>query len=118
MAAIVDAKSLYDNSQREQYSKAEKRSALEICVIKGSLDSMDGECRWIPHERNPVDPLTKLNGNALPLLQLMKTHKFQLQEEAQVLKERKEFREATGRIHDRIDGRRTNLNQLRKWRMM
>ena len=34
MAAITDAKSLYDNLVREQYSGAEKRAALEMCVIK------------------------------------------------------------------------------------
>jgi len=40
IAAITDAKSLYDNLVREQYSGAEKRAALEICVIKDSLDSL------------------------------------------------------------------------------
>ena len=51
MAAICDAKSLYDNLNREQYSAAEKRAALEICVIKDSLDSLNGSARWIPHEK-------------------------------------------------------------------
>ena len=41
LAAVTDAKSLYDNLVREQYSGAEKRAALEMCVIKDSLDSLE-----------------------------------------------------------------------------
>ena len=68
MAAITDAKSLYDNLTREQYSGAEKRSALEICVIRDSLASLGGAARWVPHEENPVDCMTKLKGNTSRML--------------------------------------------------
>ena len=60
LLAVTDAKSMYDNLTREQYTGAEKRAALEICVIRDSLDSMNGICRWVPHEENPVDCMTKL----------------------------------------------------------
>ena len=64
IAAITDATSLYENLVREQYSGTEKRSALEICVIRDSLESLGGSARWVPHEQNPVDCMTKLKGNA------------------------------------------------------
>ena len=65
IAAITDAKSLYDNLTREQYAGAEKRSALEICVIRDSLESLGGCARWVPHDRNPTDCFTKLKGNVI-----------------------------------------------------
>ena len=63
-----------DNLTREQYIGAEKRASLEICVIRDSLDSMDGVCRWAPHVENPVVCMTKLKGNAARMLQMFRTH--------------------------------------------
>ena len=96
MAAITDAKSLYDNLVREQYSGAEKRAALEMCVIKDSLESLGGTARWVPHDLNPTDCMTKLKGNASQMLQLLRTGRYRLTEEAAELVKRKEYREATG----------------------
>ena len=99
--AITDAKSLYDNLNREQYTKAEKRAALEVCVIKDSLDSMDGAVFWFPHDRNPTDCLTKLKGNTQQLLHLMKTARFKLTDVDKDMEGRKEYRIATGRRNPR-----------------
>ena len=55
LLAVTDAKSMYGNLTRRQYTGAEKRAALEICVIRDCLDSMNGICRWVPREENPVD---------------------------------------------------------------
>ena len=52
---VTDAKSMYVNLTREQYTGAEKWAALEVCVIRNSLDSMNGVSRWVTHEENPVD---------------------------------------------------------------
>ena len=60
LASITDAKSLFDNLMQQQYTGAEKRAALEICVIRDSLESLGGRVRWVPHDRNPADCLTKL----------------------------------------------------------
>ena len=46
LAAVTDAKSLFNNLMQEQYTGAEKRAALEICVIRDSLDSLGGKARW------------------------------------------------------------------------
>ena len=83
LAAVTDAKSMYDNLTREQYSGAEKRAALELCVIKDSLQSLGGTARWVPHERNPVDCMTKVKGNAVTMLLLLKTARFRLTAESE-----------------------------------
>ena len=54
LATITDAKSLYDNLMQEQYTGPQKRAALEICVIRDSLESLGGRARWVPHDRNPA----------------------------------------------------------------
>ena len=78
LAVVTDAKSMYDNLVREQYSGAEKRAALELCVIKDSLDSLGGLPRWVPHDKNPVDCMTKVKGNAVTMLTLLKTARYRL----------------------------------------
>ena len=97
MAAIIDAKSLYDNLNREQYSGAERRAALEVCVIRDSLEALGGRARWVPHEENPVDCLSKLKGNTSRLLQLLRDYSFCLISEDQELERRKNYREQTGK---------------------
>ena len=81
MASITDAKSLYDNCVQEQYTGAERRAALEICVFRDSLESMDGTAHWVPHQENPSDCLTKMRGNAQRLLKLMRDAKYKLVDE-------------------------------------
>ena len=44
---VTDAKSLYDALIQEQYTGAEKRAALEICVIRDSLDSLGGQAKYL-----------------------------------------------------------------------
>lgn len=51
LATIMDVRRLYDNVAREQYTAAQKRAALEICVIRDSLESLGGAARMIPHDR-------------------------------------------------------------------
>ena len=72
MAAICDVKSMYGNLMREQFTGAGQRSALDICVIRDSLKSLDGQVRWIPHEENSVDALTKIGGDSACLLGMLK----------------------------------------------
>ena len=99
--AVTDAKSLYDNLVKEATSQAEKRAGLEICVCRESLDELNGQARWFPHHQNPTDCLTKLGGNSAKLLELLRTNRLCLQNEEQVLAERKEYRETTGKQNPR-----------------
>ena len=101
IAAITDAKSLYDNLTKEQYTGAEKRSALEICVIRDSLDSLGGSARWVPHEENPVDCMTKLKGNSSRMIQMLTTSSYQLTREQEEMVKRKEYRDTTGQRNPR-----------------
>jgi hypothetical protein len=96
LLAVTDAKSMYDNLTREQYTGAEKRAAVEICAIRDSLDSMIGISRWVPHEENPVGCMTKLKGNAVRMLEMFRTHRYRLVGEADELEHRRKYREATG----------------------
>ena len=50
--AVTDAKSLYDNLVKEATCQAEKRAGLEICVCRESLDELNGQARWFPHDQN------------------------------------------------------------------
>ena len=67
-----------------------------MCAIKKSLESLGDAARWVPHEVNPTDCMTKLKGNASQMLQLLRTGRYRLTEEAAELVKRKEYREATG----------------------
>ena len=98
---ITDAKSLYDNLMQEQYTGAEKRAALEICVIRDSLESLGGRARWIPHDRNPADCLTKLRGNAEAMLKLLRDGSYQLVAEEDEMAARAAYRDATGKQNPR-----------------
>ena len=98
---MTDAKSLYDCLNREQFASTEKRAALEIAVIRDSLESLGGQCRWFPHELNPTDGLTKLKGNIQPLLHMMKTAKLRITGEKEEMERRKAYRLATGKRNPR-----------------
>ena len=76
-------------------------AALEICVIRDSLESLGGSCRWVPHEQNPVDGMTKLKGNTARLLELLQTGSYKLTMEDSELAARKEYRAQTGKRNPR-----------------
>ena len=64
LLAVSDSKSLYDNATREQFTATEKRAAMEISVIRDSMDSVGATARWVPHELNVSDCLTKRKATA------------------------------------------------------
>ena len=80
--AITDAKSLYDNLKNETAGISnDRRVAIDIQIIRGSLNDQDGEVRWVDHVGMYADALTKRNAN-IPLIQLlMKTGKLIIHEE-------------------------------------
>ena len=84
--AVVDAKSLYDASVNDQSTGEDDRAALEIAIIKDSLSKLHGRLRWIPHNANPADHLTKAIGaHEQPLMQFMLSASFSIEEEHEVL---------------------------------
>ena len=84
--AVVDAKSLYDAAASEQAQGDDDRSALEIAIIQESLAKLLGRMRWVPHNVNPADALTKVAGaHEAPLMRLLTSNAFCIEEEAAVL---------------------------------
>ena len=86
--AVVDAKSVFDASNSEQAAGDDDRTALEIAVIQDSLSKTNGRIRWVPHNENPADILTKLfQAHEMPMLQLLKKCTWKIQQEETVLAE-------------------------------
>ncbi|CAL1150714.1 unnamed protein product, partial [Cladocopium goreaui] len=83
---VMDAKSLYDALNSEQSQGDDDRSALETAIIRESMSVCRSRPRWIPHNMNPADSMTKfVGGHHEPLLKLLKTGKFMIEEEEEVL---------------------------------
>lgn len=90
--AIIDAKAVYDGSSNEQASGEDERSSLEIAVIQETLSKVRGRLRWVPHNANPTDGLTKLlsKSHMEPLLKLLRTYKFTVEKESEVIAREKQ----------------------------
>ena len=58
---VTDAKSVYDSYHKESMSSVDKRSGLEIRVVKEQLQSLNGKLRWVSSERQLADGLTKMS---------------------------------------------------------
>ena len=84
--AVVDAKSLFDSAATEQAQGDDDRAALEVAIIQESMAKLKGRMRWIPHNYNPADALTKLQGaHEEPLHRLLSRSSFRIEEEKDVL---------------------------------
>ena len=84
--AILDAKSLFDSLLSDQPSDCE-RTNLEIAVIRESLQVCRARARWVPHNKNPSDALTKFSGAHMePLIKMLRTGRYQISDEEDVLK--------------------------------
>ena len=83
---VMDAKALYDGLNTDQPQGDDERSALEQAIIKESLSITRGRPRWIPHNENPSDALTKMDGaHTKPMLDLLRSNSFRIEEEEVVL---------------------------------
>ena len=71
---VVDAKSLYDHLVKETIGvTADKRTAIEMQVIRQSMMESGTEIKWVPHGRMTMDCLTKRQGNRAPLIEFLST---------------------------------------------
>ena len=69
---VVDAKSLFDHLSKETTGiTADKRTGLEVQVIRQTLAEIGTRVKWIPYPQMVVDCLIKRQGNAQPLLALL-----------------------------------------------
>ena len=83
--AVIDAKSVFDStsSAEKQFQGEDDRAALESAIIQESLAKLKARLRWLPHNYNPADGLTKLPNLAhmLPMHNLLKDAGMKIQEE-------------------------------------
>eukprot|EP00435_Cladocopium_sp_Y103_P048497 s847_g14.t1 len=101
--AIIDAKSLYDYLAKETAGGQDRRTAIEIQIIREDLCHLQGQVRWVDHPAMIADGLTKIRGNNEPLYRLMREGLFRIQaEESQMAL----------REHARQNGQRTD--QIRR----
>ena len=64
VSLLIDSKGLYDALNNE-LPQDDKKVAVEIPIIERIMSRMKGRSRWIPHNCNPSDALTKLKGTLL-----------------------------------------------------
>ena len=97
VSLVSDSKGLYDALSNE-LPQDDKKSAVEMPIIEALLNRMTGRSRWVPHNFNPADGLTKLKGAHLaPLLDLLKTGFYHLKTEETQLKDRATEKAELGR---------------------
>ena len=86
VVAIADAKSLFDTVKNEQAQGEDDRSALEVAIIQESLAKLRGRIRWVPHNFNPADALTKVgNAHEEPMMNLLRTNTLRIEQEEDIL---------------------------------
>ena len=97
---ITDAKSLFDNLDKETPGGKDRRVGLELAAVKESMLLLIGRCRWISHDFNPADALTKRYGKVhlLPCLNLMRSGSYRLTDEKEQLKKRQESKSEKGYV--------------------
>ena len=61
--AIVDAKSLFDYLSKETLGGQDKRTAIEVQIIREDLNAIAAEVRWVDHPAMLADGMTKLKGS-------------------------------------------------------
>ena len=82
---ITDSKGLHDTLASDLPGD-DKASAVEVPIIRETLQRLRGRARWLPHNENPSDGLTKFRGAHLePLWGLVKSGRFHLSPEQQEL---------------------------------
>ena len=85
---VVDAKSLYDHLSKETLGVADdKRTAIEMQIIRQSMSETATQIRWVPHQLMLVDGLTKKGGNMLPLYSLLRSGQIKVLEDKKIFRE-------------------------------
>jgi len=109
---VSDSKGLYDALNNE-LPQDDKKSAVEMPIIEEMLKRMNGRSRWVPHNFNPSDGLTKLKGaHMAPLIDLLKSGMYHLKTEEAQLKQRADEKASTGRtVRSKQSGKRASHSE-------
>lgn len=79
--AVVDAKSLFDYLSKDTVGGQDKRTAIEIQIIRDDLRSIGGQVRWVDHMSMIADGLTKIRGSNAALYEVVKSGRFRIKAE-------------------------------------
>ena len=97
---VTDAKSLYDSLYKQcPSSRQDRRNALELAVVVDVTRKTGSDVRWTPHQRMPVDMLTKsdITTSNGALLHLIRTAALRIDREDEELLRRQKDRAARSR---------------------
>ena len=94
--AVVDAKSLFDVLANETNGGSDRRTALDVQMLREELAELHGKIRWIDHMHMPADCLTKKRGRVDQLVSMLQTGLFGITAEAVTLGCRLNDREQHG----------------------
>ena len=85
---------------KESQGGQDRRTGLELVVVRDALSSLRGLCRWIPHDKNPTDAMTKVysKSNVAPLHKLLKTGQLCITDEIHELEKRVEIKKTKGYV--------------------
>ena len=80
---VIDAVFDSTSDPERQFQGEDDRAALESAIIQESLAKLRARLRWLPHNLNPTDALTKLPNAAhmAPLYDLLRDHSMVIQKE-------------------------------------
>ena len=99
---VTDCKSLYDHlvSPSSPTSVEDRRTSIDIVIIRDSLKSMTAQIRWVPTDRMLADSLTKDAGDPIDLLRsCIRSSQYQISPEETVLQNQAAERDR--RLHNR-----------------
>eukprot|EP00434_Breviolum_minutum_P028536 symbB.v1.2.025243.t2/scaffold2441.1/size78965/1 len=90
--AVVDAKSLFDYLSKDTVGGQDKRTAIEIQIIRDDLRSIGGQVRWVDHMSMIADGLTKIRGSNAALYEVVKSGRFRIKAEEVSMEARSQAR--------------------------
>ena len=96
--AIIDAKSLFDYLAKDTVGGQDRRTAIEIQIIREDLSHLQGQVRWVDHPAMLADGLTKIRGNNEPWYRLVREGVFRIQAEESQMALREQARQNGQRI--------------------
>ncbi|CAK0874751.1 unnamed protein product, partial [Prorocentrum cordatum] len=91
--SVVDAMGIYDTlSKLTAGSKSDRRAAIDLAVVRTSMEKIGSAIRWMPHPLMPVDCMTKsdLAKTNAAQLTMLKSGMLRLSAEESAIQERKE----------------------------
>ena len=108
--AIVDAKSLYDYLSKETLGGQDRRTAIEVQIVRDDLSALGGQIRWVDHVSMVADALTKVKGAMTALKRLLTTGRFSIRAEKDLMATREEARNQ-GRTTSDLRKKGTQVNK-------